>query len=155
MAFDLYATLGLPLEITRDIAREQGLDVDEAGFHNAMEDHRLASGAGKAFGPWAGRMLISFAKSWKTWSNQLSLRVLPTIHIGRLKWKQLFAYPNVESGTTSAAGDEIEVLLPRTCFYIESGDRYPIRVGDRRWEMENTRDDVRKPAAGVIVTSGR
>ena len=31
-AFDLYATYGLPLEISRDIAREQGLDVDESGF---------------------------------------------------------------------------------------------------------------------------
>jgi len=42
-AFDLYATYGLPLEITRDIAREQNLDVDEAGFHMAMDDHRFAS----------------------------------------------------------------------------------------------------------------
>ncbi len=31
-AFDLYATYGLPFEIARDIAREQDLDVDEAGF---------------------------------------------------------------------------------------------------------------------------
>ncbi len=31
-AFELYATYGLPLEITRDIAREQELDVDEDGF---------------------------------------------------------------------------------------------------------------------------
>jgi alanyl-tRNA synthetase len=36
-AFDLYATYGLPLEISRDIAREQGLDVDEAGFNEAKE----------------------------------------------------------------------------------------------------------------------
>jgi alanyl-tRNA synthetase len=50
-AFDLYATYGLPLEITRDIAREQSLEVDESGFLHAMEDHRLASGAGEAFGP--------------------------------------------------------------------------------------------------------
>ena len=49
-AFDLYATLGLPVEITRDIAREEGLDVDEAGFRQAMEEHRTASGAGKAIG---------------------------------------------------------------------------------------------------------
>ena len=32
--FDLYATSGLPLEIARDIAREQDLDVDEAGFQS-------------------------------------------------------------------------------------------------------------------------
>ncbi len=48
-AFDLYATYGLPLEITRDIAREQQLEVDDEGFHQAMEAHRLASTAGEAF----------------------------------------------------------------------------------------------------------
>ena len=49
-AFDLYATYGLPLEITRDIARESGMHVDEAGFRDAMETHRLPSGAGQAMG---------------------------------------------------------------------------------------------------------
>jgi alanyl-tRNA synthetase len=53
-AFDLYATYGLPFEITRDIAREQGLDVDETGFRAAMDEHRLASGGGKAMGPLGG-----------------------------------------------------------------------------------------------------
>ena len=53
-AFDLYATHGLPVELTRDIAREVGLDVDETGFRSAMEEHRLVSGGGKAFGPLGG-----------------------------------------------------------------------------------------------------
>ena len=53
-AFDLYATLGLPFELARDVAREQGLDVDETGFREAMDEHRIASGAGKAFGQMGG-----------------------------------------------------------------------------------------------------
>ena len=53
-AFDLYATHGLPLELTRDVARERGLEVDQDGFRQAMEDHRIASGGGKAFGPLGG-----------------------------------------------------------------------------------------------------
>ncbi|MCX7977230.1 MAG: alanine--tRNA ligase, partial [Bellilinea sp.] len=36
-AFDLYATHGLPLELVRDIALEEGLEVDQAGFAKAME----------------------------------------------------------------------------------------------------------------------
>ncbi len=56
-AFDLYATLGLPFEIARDVAREQGLDVDETGFNKAMDEHRLASGAGKAFGAMGGEQV--------------------------------------------------------------------------------------------------
>ena len=53
-AFDLYATHGLPLELTRDVAREVNLEVDEAGFKKAMDEHKVQSGAGKAFGPLGG-----------------------------------------------------------------------------------------------------
>jgi alanyl-tRNA synthetase len=49
-AFNLYSTLGFPLEITRDILEEDGLTVDEKGFFEAMEAHRIASGKGQAFG---------------------------------------------------------------------------------------------------------
>ena len=60
-AFDLYATYGLPFEITRDIAREQDLDVDEAGFRAAMDEHRIASGGGKAMGKMGGEDAEFFA----------------------------------------------------------------------------------------------
>ncbi len=43
-AFELYATHGLPLEITRDILEERGLSVDDIGFKTAMDEHRIASG---------------------------------------------------------------------------------------------------------------
>ena len=46
-AFDLYATYGLPLEITRDVVGEMGLGVDEPGFKQARDAHAAASGAGK------------------------------------------------------------------------------------------------------------
>ncbi len=56
-AADLYTTYGMPFEITRDIAQERGLGVDEEGFKEAMEVHRLASGAGKAMGPLGGEFV--------------------------------------------------------------------------------------------------
>src|SRR4030042_5744487 len=40
-AADLYTTYGMPFEITRDIARERGLDVDERGFNASMDEHRV------------------------------------------------------------------------------------------------------------------
>jgi len=45
-AFHLYDTYGFPLELTKELAREQGLRVDEAGFRKAFEEHQKLSRAG-------------------------------------------------------------------------------------------------------------
>src|SRR5258707_422011 len=42
--------LGLPFEVTRVVAQEQGYSVDEAAFKAAEETHGLASGGGQAMG---------------------------------------------------------------------------------------------------------
>ena len=45
-AFDLYATYGFPVEMTRELAAERGLTVDEAGFKQHFEAHQKNSQAG-------------------------------------------------------------------------------------------------------------
>jgi alanyl-tRNA synthetase len=45
-AFHLYDTYGFPIEMTRDVATEQGLKVDEKGFQKAFEEHQAKSRAG-------------------------------------------------------------------------------------------------------------
>ena len=45
-AFKLYDTYGLPIEITKDLAKENGLTVDETGFNEAFEKHQELSRAG-------------------------------------------------------------------------------------------------------------
>ncbi len=46
VAFDLFQTYGFPLEITIELAAEQGLKVDESGFHKAFEKHQAISKKG-------------------------------------------------------------------------------------------------------------
>ena len=41
----LYDTFGFPLEITQEVATERGVDVDQAGFEQAMETQRATSQA--------------------------------------------------------------------------------------------------------------
>jgi alanyl-tRNA synthetase len=65
VAFDLYATHGLPFEIARDVAREQSLDIEESGFKQSMEEHRTSSGAGKAFGAMGGEKSEIYANLLK------------------------------------------------------------------------------------------
>ena len=48
-AFKLHDTFGFPLDLTRVLAEEDGLTVDEAGFTEHMERQRAASGKARAF----------------------------------------------------------------------------------------------------------
>jgi len=49
--FHLYDTYGFPLELTKELAKEKGLKVDEKGFEKAFEEHQMLSrvGAEKKF----------------------------------------------------------------------------------------------------------
>lgn len=165
-AFDLYATYGLPLEITRDIAREQNLEVDEAGFRQSMDKHRLASGAGEAFGPLGGEDVDVY----RAILNELQQRKklgLEGVRYNPYEWLEvegpLLALISGGKPVKSAqTGEKVEVLLPETGFYVESGGQVSdngLIVGTREprshnvlWEIKVT--DMRRPAAGVIVHAG-
>ena len=160
-AADLYTTYGMPFEITRDIARERGLDVDEASFNRSMEEHKLASGAGKAMGDLGGED-VEFYRHIVT--NLQHQSVLPEAGVdydpySRLEvgGRILALIQNGISIDPAGPGDEIEVLLPETCFYVESGgqvsDTGMIVSQDGTWEIEV--QDMRRPAAGVIVHVGK
>jgi len=62
-----------------------------------------------------------------------------------------------ESVDSAVAGDEVDVIFPRTGFYIESGgqvaDTGRITAKDGSWEIQV--NQARRPAAGMIVHSGR
>jgi alanyl-tRNA synthetase len=159
-AFDLYATYGLPFEIARDIAREQDLEVDEAGFHTAMDAHRLASGGGKAMGRMGGEDAEFYAGICKELQKAGQLGK-DGVEYNPYEWLQveeplLALAADGQLMNESGAGDRVEVLLPKTGFYVESGgqvsDTGTIRASDRSWEIEIT--EMRKPSAGIIVHVG-
>jgi len=160
-AFDLYATLGLPLEITRDIAEEYDLDVDALGYQKAMEAHRLASGAGKEFGEQTGADVEVFAtlhdelvKSGKIPETGVQYNPYKPIET---PLEVLALIKNGEPVDHVKAGDAVEVLLPKTWFYVESGGQVSdtgeiISASSEKWIIKIT--GMRKPAAGIIVHSG-
>ena len=57
-AFDLTATYGFPLELTKELARERGLEVNEEEFTALMDEHREISRAGTGR---SGARLAEFA----------------------------------------------------------------------------------------------
>jgi alanyl-tRNA synthetase len=165
-AFDLYATYGLPFEIARDIAREQGLDVDEVGFRAAMDEHRIASGGGKAMGKMGGEDAEFFTGILKDLQRKGRLDEHGVEYdpytSPRVEGEVLALILNGQIVQSASFGDEVEVILPKTGFYVESGGQIsdegfirslpPFSVEEGGWEIEIT--DVRKPSAGIIVHSG-
>ncbi len=157
-AFDLYATHGLPLEITRDVLRERGLEVDQKGFYEAMEAHRINSGAGKEFGPLGGEKAEFYSQVLEQLKSE-----------GKIGGKGIEYDPYNSPETTTRiaaiikgdemvdqaeAGDQVEIVVEKTGFYIESGgqvsDMGVIRSDNGKFKVE----DMRKPAAGMIVHAG-
>jgi len=159
-AFELYATYGLPLEITRDIAREQELDVDVDGFHRAMEEHRLASGAGKAMGLMGGEDAEFYNGLRKVLQAKGKLGkggvAYDPYGVLEVEGEVLALVANGQTIDEAQAGDSVEVLLPCTPFYVESGgqvsDTGLIRDPGNKWEIEVS--EMRKPAAGMVVHVG-
>ena len=164
-AFGLYATYGLPFEISRDIAREHGLDVDEEGFKEAREEHSLASGGGKAMGKIGGEDAEFFAGILRDLQKKRKLGdhgvEYDPYTSPRVQGEVLALIVNGQTVDSASFGDQVEVILPRTGFYIESGgqvdDTGYIRaersgsVGEA-WEIEIT--SMRRASAGVIVHIG-
>jgi alanyl-tRNA synthetase len=161
IAFDLYATQGLPLEITKDIAQEQNLDVDTQGFQEAMEDHRLASGAGKEFGQMGGddvEVFSSIANDLKQKGKlaPTGVEYSPYQPI-REPLEVLALVIDGKPAKKAKTGDKVSIIIPKTWFYIEAGgqvsDTGIIENADgARWVVRV--DDMQKPAAGVIVHVG-
>lgn len=161
LAFDLYATYGLPLEITKDILSENQFSVDENGFHQAMEEHRLASGAGEAFGELGGEDVDVYRQIYEQLTAQKKLTPEGVKHD---PYSQLSTRGEVlaivKDGMqvpAAEAGQRVEIVLPQTCFYLESGGQvsdtgYIYSSNGNQWQINIY--DVRKPAAGIVVHIG-
>ena len=157
-AFDLYATYGLPLEISRDIAREQDLDVDEKGFNEAKDKHALASGGGKAMGKLGGEDAEFFAGILKDLQAKNKLGKdgveYDPYTSPRVEGEVLALISNGASVETASLDDQVEVILPKTGFYIESGGQVDDSgfIRGENWEIEISA--MRRASAGVIVHIG-
>ncbi len=109
--FLLYDTYGFPTDLTRVLAEEQGLSIDEAGYAKYMEEQReRARGAAKFDG--------SFA------SDEGWTLVSPSLDTEFIGYSTLVADVNVRR--FREVGDQVLVVLDKTPFYAEAGGQ----VGD-------------------------
>ena len=157
LAFRLHAEKGLPLEITRDIAQEQGYTVDEAGFREAQTRHEEISRGrdGGAFGAIVTPEAYQAALNTLRQAGRLNGGVRQEQY-GPLSCDAtvLAILRDGELVEQAQAGDTVEVVLDVTPFYIESGgqvsDTGVLQGADWTIDVE----DVRQPVGGLIVHRG-
>ena len=152
--FLLHATYGFPLELTAEIAREHGLEVDLEGFKREMEVHREQSRANQAF---SGSM-----EMLTTYEN---LGVGQTQFVGYQELRRdtvllaILVDPSAGSGQAApqghaTQGQQVELVLQETPFYPEGGGQ----VGDKGTISGSNGvvrvEDTQSPVAGLTVHQG-
>ncbi len=120
-AFRLYDTYGFPIELTREIAEESGIDVDEEGFARAMEEQRNRARAARQDLGYMGDLSTAKAQALSGLSTRFVGydRVLANARV-------LALFVEGEPVGTAWAGQDVEMVLDETPFYAEAGGQ----VGD-------------------------
>jgi alanyl-tRNA synthetase len=150
-AFSLHDTYGFPIDVTLEMAAEQGVTVDEQGFRELMKQQRDRARAD--------------ARAKRTGSvDVLAYRRLLEEH-GPTDWQAydtlrtdsrvLALVPEVadEETTTEVAapGEITRVVLDRTPFYAESGGQVA-DAGVLTWDGGRAEVlDVQRPVKGLVV----
>ncbi len=139
-AFRLHDTFGFPLELTRELAGERGIEVDEEGFRAAMAEQRERS---RRATPQQWSMAKDIPKSEFTGYRELTTEN-----------KVIALRKNGSSTEVVSEGDGVEVFLGRSPFYAESGgqvgDTGTITTPSGRVRIE----DTQKPIEGAIAHLG-
>ncbi len=113
-AFKLYDTFGFPIDLTADIGRERGFDLDMAGFDRAMaEQQERSRGAGK----FAAKEKLIYEGAKTNFKGYETLDAVGSV---------LALYRDGVAVKTLNAGEAGVVILDKTPFYAESGGQ----VGD-------------------------
>ncbi len=150
LVFRLYDTYGFPPDLVEDIARDEDLTVDLAGFDQAMAEQRAASqrswrGSGEEEIPGIYRRLDASGVECQFLGYETLMaqaKVISLLQDGK----------EVDS---ARAGDQVEIILDQTPFYGEAGGQ----IGDTGWIASDScrveiEDTLRYPA-NLIIHKGK
>jgi len=150
--FKLHDTYGFPFDLTLEMAREEGLEVDEEGFRRLMREQKDRAKAD--------------AKAKKSGHTDVSVYKAIADKSGKSEFVG-YALQSSESkltgivvdgvGVASASeGEDVDIVLNRTPFYAEGGGQL---ADGGRITLSNGAiveiDDVQSPVPGLSVHRGR
>jgi alanyl-tRNA synthetase len=151
-AFKLHDTYGFPFDLTLEMAREEGLEVDEDGFRRLMKEQRERAKADSKAKK-SGHTDVSVYRSIAD-AHGLTTFIGYTHQESESVIKALVS--DGASVQSAQSGDEIEVILDRTPFYAEGGGQL---ADGGLITLSNGAvieiDDVQTPVPGISVHRGR
>lgn len=146
--FKLHDTYGFPVDLTKEILHEQGLEADEAGFAECMKVQKeTARTNNKLGGGWDNAKNSDLDKFSTEFTGYGSLET---------EAKILAIVKDGESAELCGEGDEIGVIIDKTPFYAEMGGQ----VGDRGSIGKGGSDvieihDTQKLGGGQFFSTGK
>ena len=146
--FKLYDTYGFPYDLTADMARELGIDLDEEGFNREMDAQRARARAAQSFKANAQLPYEGQDTEFKGYSER------------QTESKVLALYKDGEQVNELNEGDEGAIVIDFTPFYAESGGQVGdvgyIFAGENRFEVHDTQK-IKAAVFGQfgVQTSGR
>jgi alanyl-tRNA synthetase len=142
--FKLYDTFGFPVDLTADVARERGLEIDLVGFDAEMETQKTRARASSQFGAVSKKFNLDgyIATGFLGYDhNSASAKVIAILQ-------------NDTSINTLDNGDQSIVILDQTPFYAESGgqvgDTGVLTIGDSTFQVSDTQKQ-----SGVFLHVGQ
>ena len=146
--FRLYDTYGFPVDLTEEVAREEGFSLDMEGFHREMEKQRRR---GKE--SWRGGEEVT------PHYQRMAEEGITTTFVGyeRLqeKGKVLALLRDGERVKGAGEGEEVELITDITPFYAEAGGQVADEGAIRTPGGELKVTDVRRPLPSLIVHRGK
>ncbi|MFC0107204.1 alanine--tRNA ligase [Kibdelosporangium aridum] len=146
-AFQLHDTYGFPIDLTLEMASEQGLQVDETRFRELMEEQRQRAKADAAARKTGHGDLSEYRKVLEQHGETQFLGYTDLQATARVIGLLVDGQPVAKV----SAGQHAELVLDRTPFYAESGGQIAdtgLLVGSG---AEIQVDDVQKAVPGLFV----
>jgi alanyl-tRNA synthetase len=154
-AFRLYDTYGFPLDLTEDIAAEEGIEVDEAGFNQEMEAQRRRAREAREETSFSSGELDKLYASFK---DQIEEVEFTGYHSLTEETKIIGLVKDNKQVDSLKKGEKGNIVLAKTPFYAESGgqlgDKGLIKNDNFEAEVNDTFSRAEIPVHQVSVEEG-
>ncbi len=163
-AFHLWDTYGFPIDLTRDVAQERGFTIDEAGFRQALNEQKERSRANTVEKVGQDRSVYAELLGnlqAQSLVEESGVRHLIYENVAEVDTKVVGLLVDGHIVNEAHAGQSVELVLPETPFYAESGGQvgdtgeiyyWPENVDAPVWSVQV--NDTRRRIPGLIVHIG-